>query len=130
VAPVSQGLSFVGFRVFPGVVRIARRGWRRFRRKMMAIDDRLAKGAINDDTWRRSTASLVSHLRQARTRNLRAPFFKSRVLAQRSSLQRDVDLWSGFPAAKNRLFENRGWKAAPQEKITSFKGRAYEAPTA
>jgi retron-type reverse transcriptase len=50
VAPVAQGLSFVGFRIFSGVVRMARRGWRRFRRKMMAIDDRLAKGAIDDDT--------------------------------------------------------------------------------
>jgi hypothetical protein len=76
VAPVSQGLSFVGFRVFPGVIRMARRGWRRFRLKMMAVDGRLAGGSIDEETWRRSTASLVGHLRQARTRNLRAPFFR------------------------------------------------------
>jgi retron-type reverse transcriptase len=76
VAPVSQGLTFVGFRVFPGVTRMARRGWRRFRRKVLAVDGGLAMDAIDDETWRRSTASLVGHLRQAQTRNLRAPFFR------------------------------------------------------
>jgi len=76
MAPVSQGLTFVGFRVFPGVIRMARRGWRRFRRKVMAVDCELAGGAIDDETWGRSTASLVGHLRQAQTRNLRAPFFR------------------------------------------------------
>jgi len=76
LAPVSQGLSFVGFRVFPGVIRIARRGWRRFRRKMMAVDARLAANTMDVETWRRSTASMVGHLCQAQTRNLRAPFFR------------------------------------------------------
>jgi retron-type reverse transcriptase len=75
MAPVSQGLSFVGFRVFPGVIRMVRRGWRRFRLKMMAVEGKLAGGSIDEETWRRSAASLVGHLRQARTRNLRAPFF-------------------------------------------------------
>jgi hypothetical protein len=44
---------------------------------MMAVDGKLARGSIDEETLRRSTASLVGHLRQARTRNLRAPFFKA-----------------------------------------------------
>jgi RNA-directed DNA polymerase len=76
LAPVSEGLSFLGLRVFPGVIRIARRGWRRFRCKMTAVDCRLAANTTDEETWRRSTASLVGHLRQAQTRNLRAPFFR------------------------------------------------------
>jgi hypothetical protein len=82
LAPVSQGLSFLGFRVFPGVIRMARRGWRRFRRKMLAVDGKLAGNRIDDETWRRSTASLVGHLRQAQTRNLRAPFFRRQGMAR------------------------------------------------
>ena len=75
LAPVLQGLPFLGFRIFPGVVRIDRRGWRRFRRKVMAVDRKLISGAVGHDTWQRSMASLVGHLQQADTRNLRASFF-------------------------------------------------------
>jgi hypothetical protein len=77
VAPATQGLSFLGFRVFPGVIRIAHSGWRRFRRKVMAPATELAMDAIDAKTWRRSMASLVGHLRQAQTRNLRAPFLSA-----------------------------------------------------
>lgn len=75
LAPVLQGLPYLGFRIFPGVVRIDRRGWRRFRRKVMAADRKLCAGAVDHDTWQRSMASLVGHLQQADTRNLRAAFF-------------------------------------------------------
>jgi hypothetical protein len=75
LAPVLQGLPFLGLRIFPGVVRIDRRGWRRFRRKAMAVDRHLEEGAIGHDTWQRSMASLVGHMQQADTRNLRVTFF-------------------------------------------------------
>lgn len=75
LAPVLQGLPFLGLRIFPGVVRIDRRGWRRFRRKVMAADHKLRTGAVDHDTWQRSMASLVGHMQQADTRNLRAAFF-------------------------------------------------------
>ena len=125
MAPVSQGLTFVGFRVFPGVIRMARRGWRRFRRKMMAIDDRLAGGSIDEETWRRSTASLVGHLRQAQTRNQRAPFFskQSAIL-----LGNEVSpLWEWLPATIASRQD-----AAPTRKKSNLIGRpwANEAPTA
>jgi RNA-directed DNA polymerase len=76
LAPASQGLSFLGFRIFPGTLRIARQGWRRFRRKAICVSDRYGSGAIDDETWTRSMASLIGHLKQAQTRNLRAPFFE------------------------------------------------------
>ena len=50
----------------------ALRAWRAAAAKMEGIPPYM----IDDETWRRSTASLVGHLRQARTRNLRAPFFE------------------------------------------------------
>ena len=58
----------------PGVVRIDRRGWRRFRRKVMAVDRKLISGAVDHDTRQRSMASLVGHMQQADTRNLRTAF--------------------------------------------------------
>jgi len=76
LAPVRQGLPFLGFRVFPGIIRISRKGWRRFRRKVQLCDSRLNKGTIDNDKWTRSMASLVGHLKQPDTRNLRASFFQ------------------------------------------------------
>jgi hypothetical protein len=78
LAPVHQGLPFLGFRLFPGLIRIDRRGWRRFRRRIIHRDAQLASGDIDPETWQRSVASLVGHLQQAQTRNLRASFFKAR----------------------------------------------------
>ncbi len=75
LAPVLQGLPFLGFRIFPGVLRIARPGWRRFRRKVKARSSGFADGAIDSEQWTRSMASMVGYLQQADTRNLRASFF-------------------------------------------------------
>ena len=76
IAPVFQGLPFLGFRIFPGIVRIDRRGWRRFRRKVIQRDKELITGYIDHETWTHSMSSLIGHLKQAKSRNLRAPFFK------------------------------------------------------
>jgi hypothetical protein len=74
-APVSQGLPFLGFRIFPGVIRTNRKGWRRFRRKVIKRDGQLVNSEIDYEGWHRSVASLVGHMQQADTRNLRARFF-------------------------------------------------------
>jgi RNA-directed DNA polymerase len=75
LAPVSQGLPFLGFRIFPGVIRINRKGWRRFRRKVIQRNGQLLKSEIDYEGWHRSVASLVGHMQQADTRHLRARFF-------------------------------------------------------
>jgi len=73
---VSQGLAFLGFRIFPGVTRISRQGWRRFRRKVINRNAQLVRSEIDHEAWHRSMASLVGHMQHADTRNLRASFFK------------------------------------------------------
>lgn len=76
LAPVSQGLSFLGFRVFPGVIRVRREGWRRFRHNVLKQDELLQRGEIDEERWSRSMASLIGHVVHADTRNLRAAFFE------------------------------------------------------
>jgi len=76
LAPVMQGLPFLGFRIFPGVIRISRQGWRRFRRKTQQRKRMFFRSEIDEGTWEKSTASLIGHLRQANTRNLRKSFFQ------------------------------------------------------
>jgi retron-type reverse transcriptase len=80
LAPVSQGLPFLGFRIFPGVIRINRKGWRRFRRKVIKRNGQLVNSEIDYEGWHRSVSSLVGHTQQVNTRNLRASFFYNRQL--------------------------------------------------
>jgi retron-type reverse transcriptase len=76
LAPISQGLSFLGFRIFSGVTRIRRQGWRRFRHKVIKRNAQHVRNKIDHEAWQRSMASLVGHMQHADTRNLRASFFK------------------------------------------------------
>lgn len=76
LSPIFQGLPFLGFRIFPNVIRLDRRGWRRFRRKVIARNDMLRNGSLDEDSWARSMTSLVGHTQHANMRNLRASFFK------------------------------------------------------
>lgn len=76
LAPVWQGLPFLGFRIFPRVVRVPRQSWRRFRRHVAEKDYLLLSGRIDQDAWQTSLLSLVAHLQHADTRNLRANFFE------------------------------------------------------
>jgi len=76
LAPVTQGVPFLGMHVFPGVIRLSRKGWRRFRKKIMVKEDPLAWPEIDTDGLVRSVASMVGHIRHADTRNLRTSFFE------------------------------------------------------
>jgi len=76
LAPTTQGLPFLGLRVFPGVIRLSRKGWCRFRRKMIIREDLLAEGRLDADRFVRSASSMVGHIAHANTRNLRASFFE------------------------------------------------------
>jgi RNA-directed DNA polymerase len=76
LAPTTQGLPFLGLRLFPGVIRLSRKGWRRFRRKMIIRENLLAEGKLDPDRFVRSVSSMVGHIGHANTRNLRASFFE------------------------------------------------------
>ncbi len=76
LAPVYQGIPFLGMRIFPSVVRIDRAGWRRFRRKVMSRERDFSRGFIDEEALTRSMSSLVGHLKHENTRNLRANFLE------------------------------------------------------
>jgi hypothetical protein len=56
-----------------------RQGWRRFRKKVTWRNGQLNRGEIDYESWHRSVASLVGHVQQANTRNLRAAFFDPQI---------------------------------------------------
>ena len=79
LAPTTEGISFLGFRIFSGVVRIQRRGWRRFRKKVFERRRAFIDGEIDEERFVRSMASLTGHLMHAGTRNLRSDFMAERA---------------------------------------------------
>ena len=75
---LSEGLPFLGFRIFPRLVRIDRRGWRRFRRKLELREAEYLSGDIDEGALASSACSLLGHVRSGDTRNLRCGYFRRR----------------------------------------------------
>ena len=71
VAPVTQGVPFVGRRIFPGTVRLAHASRSRFVRTWRRRLRQLGGGLLDAERFLRSAESLVGHLRHLDTFNLR-----------------------------------------------------------
>ena len=71
VAPVTEGIPWLGFRIFPGLTRIDRHGRKRFGRKIARSIKNANSGHIAEDEEVSSAASLCGHLEQANTLELR-----------------------------------------------------------
>lgn len=76
LAPTSQGLPFLGFRIYPGVIRMSRQGRKRFFRKARHRNRQLAEGKIGEGEWSRSMAGILGYAMQADSRSMRTAFFK------------------------------------------------------
>jgi hypothetical protein len=75
IAPVSQGISFLGFRVFPRLVRLRGETWRRFRHRLEELEREWREGTIGDAALARSASSMLAHIRHADTLAARRKFF-------------------------------------------------------
>ena len=77
IAPVSEGLPFLGYRVFRGLIRLQRANLVRFRRKVKRKEKSFLKGKITQEDLTNSMMSLITHISYGNTRNLRnTVFFK------------------------------------------------------
>ena len=76
LAPARQGIPFLGFRIFPRVVRLQRTGWTRFKHKVHAREQAYREGRIDEHELVHSVQSLLGHTQQAQTRRLRQQFFQ------------------------------------------------------
>lgn len=83
VFPVTEGIPFLGFRVFPGTVRLQRSGWNRFRHRIARREAEFTAFAIDETRLLQSVASLVGHLRHANTLRARQHFFSMRKVGNR-----------------------------------------------
>jgi retron-type reverse transcriptase len=71
LAPVSEGLPFLGFRIYPGVIRLNPRNLRRFRRQVRGLERAYHSGRLGMEEMSPSIASLFAHVAHADTLHLR-----------------------------------------------------------
>lgn len=71
LAPVDEGVPWLGFRVFPGLIRVKAVARARFRKKIRRRQYELKRGSIGEEKYRASLRSLFEHLGQGDTRGLR-----------------------------------------------------------
>lgn len=69
--PVRDGISFLGFRVFPSLIRVSAERWRRFRRRQSGLEAAYARGELDDETLGQALSSQYSHLQHFDTYELR-----------------------------------------------------------
>lgn len=75
VSPVSEGLPFLGYRVFRGLIRLQRTNLVRFRRKIVKLEKSYRKGKITEEDLTDSMRSVIAHISHGNTKNLRSTVF-------------------------------------------------------
>ncbi|MBF0421249.1 MAG: group II intron reverse transcriptase domain-containing protein [Magnetococcales bacterium] len=79
LAPVSDGIPFLGFRIFPSTIRIPQKGLARFRRKLHAKESEFHQGKIDETLLSRSVGSMIGHMAHADTLAVRQQMFTAVV---------------------------------------------------
>jgi hypothetical protein len=67
VLPVSQGIPFLGFRIFPAMLRVQRNRWAQFRHKVRKREWQYAQGVIDEAELAQCVASMIGHVVHADT---------------------------------------------------------------
>lgn len=78
LAPCSQGLPFLGWRVYRGTTRLRPQSLRRLRARIRHRRWELERGAIGEADFRASLRSVCEHLRHGDTLSLRRRWFDAR----------------------------------------------------
>ena len=76
IAPVSQGLSFLGFRIFPNLIRIRQENKKRLLKKMKSRTHEFHQELISEDKLAQSLRSITEHLKTGNTHHFRRSIFK------------------------------------------------------
>ncbi len=75
IMPVTQGVPFLGFRIFPGLIKLQRPNWVRFRRAVRKREAQYRHGLIDEETLARTVTCMLGHVRHANTLSARRQFF-------------------------------------------------------
>ena len=75
IAPVSEGIPFLGHRIFPNLVRIRRENLVRSKRKIKKRETDYLNGNITEEVFVNSVKSILAHISHGNTLKLRRKMF-------------------------------------------------------
>lgn len=75
IAPCITGVPFLGFRIFPALIRIKNENKRRWLKKLKARREDFESGTIDEERYSRCLASMAAHLKIASTYHFRRKIF-------------------------------------------------------
>lgn len=67
LAPIVQGIPFLGYKIYPNKVWIQKKNWRRFKRKFMARQEDFRQAKISSEKLARSVSGMLNYLSYANT---------------------------------------------------------------
>jgi len=76
IAPVSEGVPFLGFRIFPNLIRLQRPNLVRFRKKLKKREAQFRAGLIDEKQLAVSVGSMVAHIQHVNSTRLRRRDFE------------------------------------------------------
>lgn len=76
IAPVSEGIPFLGFRVFPHLIRLQRPNLVRFRKKLKKKQRLYREGLITEQEVAQSVGSMIAHIKHANSTMMRRSVLK------------------------------------------------------
>lgn len=71
LAPVSEGIPFLGMHIYPNIIRLNHRSLKRFRRKLKALSKAYRGGQMDIEQLTASVAAMYGHICYANTLHLR-----------------------------------------------------------
>ena len=79
LCPVTEGIDFLGFRIYPGQVRLKGKSLTRVRRHVRLMEKLYVRGAVGVDDLAGSVGSVAAHMAQANTFESRRRIFRSSI---------------------------------------------------
>ncbi len=76
IAPVTEGVPFLGFRIFPGLIRIKRENLVRMNKKIKSKETLYLKGIITEADLVQSVSSVVAHVSHVNSLAVRRRIFE------------------------------------------------------
>jgi len=76
LAPVSEGIPFLGFRIFSNLIRIKHENKKRALNTLRSRTKAFQTGKITEEKYSRSLISITEHLKTGNTYNLRKDIFE------------------------------------------------------
>lgn len=75
LAPVTEGIPFLGFRIFPNLIRLKRENKKRALKKIKSVNKKFSSGKLDEEKYVQSLMSSTEYLKTGNTYRLRKDIF-------------------------------------------------------